>query len=200
MLAKEVEDFLEKNPSFLDRLAAAPTLNPKLNLPIFSQNLDEVIEDPPERSAASMIMSKPWLSRRARRIDFAERDAVNRQLGKLGEQFVLELEKHRLKAAGRDDLAQKMVWASRDIGDGLGFDILSFDESDDSERMLEVKTTGLGKFFPFYVTGNEVRCSEDIPQQYQLVRVFDFGRDPRLYIFMDLCESCVSLILSYIVL
>ncbi len=59
-------------------------------------------------------------------------------------------------------------------------------------RKLEVKTTGLGKFFPFYVTNNEVRCSEDIPQQYHLFRVFDFGREPRLYILhgslRDLCQ------------
>jgi hypothetical protein len=85
-----------------------------------------------------------------------------------------------------------VVWAARDIGDGLGFDILSFDEADDSERMLEVKATGLGKFFPFYVTSNEVRCSEDLPQQYQLFRVFDFGRLPRLYILhgslRELCQ------------
>ena len=106
----------------------------------------------------------------------------NRRLGKLGEQFVLDLERHRLAAAERDDLARQVVWASQVYGDGLGFDILSFDEADDSERKLEVKTTGLGKFFPFYVTGTEVRCSEDIPHQYQLFRVFDFGREPRLYI------------------
>jgi hypothetical protein len=58
--------------------------------------------------------------------------------------------------------------------------------------MLEVKATGLGKFFPFYVTANEVRCSEDVPQKYQLYRVFDFGRSPRLYILhgslRELCQ------------
>jgi hypothetical protein len=84
-----------------------------------------------------------------------------------------------------------VVWASRDIGDGLGFDILSFDEADDTEQMLEVKATGLGKFFPFYVTSNEVRCSEDIPQQYHVYRVFNFGRSPRLYILHgSLREVC----------
>jgi len=46
----------------------------------------------------------------------------------------------------------------------------------------EIKTTGLGKFFPFYVTGNEVRCSEDMANQFHLFRVFDFGRTPRVYI------------------
>ncbi len=59
---------------------------------------------------------------------------------------------------------------------------MSFDDADDSERMLEVKATGLGKFFPFYVTANEVRCSDDIPAQYHLFRVFDMGREPRIYI------------------
>jgi hypothetical protein len=135
---------------------------------------------------------KPWLSRKARKIDFAQRDAANRHLGNLGEQFVFDLERYRLNAAGRDDLAHRVLWVSRDIGDGLGFDILSFDDADDSERMLEVKTTGLGKFFPFYVTGNEVRCSEDISHQYHLFRVFDFSREPRLYILhgslRELCQ------------
>jgi hypothetical protein len=93
--------------------------------------------------------------------------------------------------AGVHDLARRVVWASQDIGDGLGFDILSFDDADDGEGMVEVKTTGLGKFFPFYVTGNEVRCSADIPRQYQLFRVFDFGREPRLYILHgSLREVC----------
>jgi hypothetical protein len=59
---------------------------------------------------------------------------------------------------------------------------LSFDEADESERMLEVKATGLGKFFPFYVTANEVRCSDDIPDQCHLFRVFNMGREPQIYI------------------
>lgn len=192
ILATEVESFLDQRPGFLQQLASAPTLNPTQPKPVARPNLEDVIEDPPEKILAPSASRKPWLTRKARKIDFAELDAANRQLGRLGEEFVFQLEKYRLLLAGRDDLAQKAVWASRDIGDGLGFDILSFDEADDSERMLEVKATGLGKFFPFYVTSNEVRCSEDIPQQYQLFRVFDFGRSPRLYILhgslRELCQ------------
>ena len=67
-------------------------------------------------------------------------------------------------------------------GDGVGFDVLSFDETDDSEQFIEVKTTGLGKHFPFYVTANEVRCSEDCPERFRLYRVFDFARNPRIYV------------------
>ena len=80
---------------------------------------------------------------------------------------------------GRDDHASRIEWVAQTIGDGLGFDILSFDEADDSKRMLEVKATGLGKFFSFYVTANEVRCSDDIPDKFHLFRVFNMGREPR---------------------
>ena len=77
------------------------------------------------------------------------------------------------------------------IGDGLGFDVLSFDDMDESEKLIEVKTTGLGKFFPFYVTINEVRCSEDMIEKFHLFRVFDFARTPRVYILTgSLWENC----------
>jgi len=182
ILGTQVESFLDQHPSFFEKLVSAPLVNPAQSPQISSPDLDQVIEDPPEKIIASANTGKPWLSRRSRKIDFAERDAVNRQLGSLGERFVFDLERYRLKAAGRDDLAKRVVWASQEIGDGLGFDILSFDVADEAERMLEVKTTGLGKFFPFLVTDTEVRCSEDIPEKFQLFRVFDFGREPRLYI------------------
>lgn len=190
-LATEVAAFLDARPDFLKQVAAAPVLNPTELKIVAKPNLDQVIEAPPESMPTTRRITKPWLSRKAMRIDFAERDAANRELGKIGEQFVVDLEKHRLNQIGRDDLAQKVVWASRDIGDGLGFDILSYDESNETERMLEVKATGLGKFFPFYVTSNEVQCSEDIPTQYQLFRVFNLGREPRLYILHgSLREHC----------
>jgi hypothetical protein len=64
----------------------------------------------------------------------------------------------------------------------VGFDVLSFDENDESERFIEVKTTGLGKHFPFYVSANEVRCSEDCPERFRLYRGFDFSREPRIYV------------------
>jgi len=34
----------------------------------------------------------------------------------------------------------------------------------------------------FKVTANEMRCSEDMVRQFQLFRVFDFARQPRVYI------------------
>lgn len=192
LLGQGVAAFLERNPDFLDRLAAAPALNPVAAPATGPLDLNAIIEDPPEPVVAPAA-AKPWLSRRGRRIDFVERDAANRRLGRLGEEFVVRLERHRLRTAGRDDLAARVRWVADEIGDGLGFDVLSYDGGDESERLVEVKTTGLGKHFPFYVTATEVRCSEDVPEQFHLFRVFDFSREPRLYILPGSLRSTCRL-------
>ena len=75
-------------------------------------------------------------------------------------------------------------------GDGAGFDIASFN-ADATPRLIEVKTTGLGKYFPFIVTSNEVRVSEREASAYSLYRVFDFATQPRLYLLPGaLTVSC----------
>jgi len=182
LLALEVDGFLDKHPSFLEQLAHAPTINPDKAAKTDSLDLEQVVEEPPEHATGPKELAKPWLSLKGQRIDFAQRDALNRHLAKLGEEFVVCLEQHRLRTVGRDDLAQKVNWVAVTKGDGLGFDVLSFDDADESEKLIEVKTTGLGKYFPFYVTINEVRCSEDMTEKFHLFRVFDFARSPRVYI------------------
>jgi uncharacterized protein DUF3883 len=155
-------------------------------------DLDKIIEETPGQMSAPKEPGKPWLSKKVRKIDFAYKDALNRALGKLGEEFVVHLERQRLVLAGRDDLAGKVKWAAMEWGDGLGFDVLSFDAADESERLIEVKTTGLGKYFPFYVTATEVRCSEDVAERFHLFRVFDFGRQARAYVLVgSLRASCL---------
>jgi hypothetical protein len=81
-------------------------------------------------------------------------------------------------------------WTSQERGDGAGYDIASF-ETDGSPRYIEVKTTGLGKSFPFCVTVNEVRCSEALDRQYHLYRVFRLSRSPGMFVLQGaLPESC----------
>jgi Domain of unknown function (DUF3883) len=147
LLATEVESFLDQRSGFLAQLASAPALNPSHVPQPSSPDLKRIIVDPPEKIISPSHTDKPWLSRRGHRINFAEKDAADRRLGKIGEEFVYALERHRLKELGRDDLALKVEWVAQTIGDGLGFEILSFDDADDSERMLEVKATGLGNFW-----------------------------------------------------
>jgi hypothetical protein len=73
-------------------------------------------------------------------------------------------------------VAGKVEWVTQTAGDGLGFDVLYFDDADDSEKLVEVK------FFPFYVTATEVRCSQDQAEKFHLFRVFNFAQRPRVYV------------------
>jgi hypothetical protein len=113
--------------------------------------------------------------------DYLQREANNRALGEVGERFVLTFEQARLTAAGREGLASDVEHVARTRGDGLGFDILSF-ESDGRERLIEVKTTGFGKEAPFWVTARELAVSRSEEERYHLYRAFSFRKSPRLFI------------------
>lgn len=147
-----------------------------------------MVEAPPEAMLIPQVVWSP--SAHLGRFDFVARDAANRDLGRRGEEFVLEFERRRLHEGGRPDLVPRIEWTAHIRGDGAGYDIESFNV-DGSTRLIEVKTTGLGKYFPFNVTVNEVRCSEARPGVFQLYRVFNFGPVARLYMLPGaLSYSC----------
>ncbi len=193
LLADGVEAFLREHPRFFDDLATSPVLNPAEPPPTLRRSPHDLFELPPERIASPDDVPEPWRSRRGRRIDFVRRDAENRRLGRLGEEFALHIEKQRLSETGRDDLANRVEWVADTQGDGFGFDILSFDERDDTERYVEVKTTGLGKFFPFYVTSNELACSEACSDRYRLFRVFEFSKSPGIFVLKGALSAACRL-------
>ncbi|AEV34870.1 hypothetical protein PSE_0358 [Pseudovibrio sp. FO-BEG1] len=165
-------------------------------LPETRLELDEEVEGyiaPPPSQAATIELTKPRSAvRRAQKLDYAERDANNRKLGQQGEAYVFQLEKQRLQAAGRPDLAEKICWVSREEGDGLGYDIRSY-EPDGSERLIEVKTTNGNRETPFYLSENELRLSEDEPERFVLVRVYNFSEGSSFFELRSPLEQGVSL-------
>jgi hypothetical protein len=124
----------------------------------------------------SVTLTTPALgrSRVARMVDFHEREARNRSLGLAGEEAVVDLERRRLAVAGKDDLAKEVRHVSVLDGDGLGYDVRSFDLGG-NERFIEVKTTRYARHLPFLVTRNEVDFSEERPTQFMLYRLFMLG-------------------------
>lgn len=137
-------------------------------------------EAPP---APTGIKSYQELHERATRsrapVNWLAREAKNRSLGKAGEEFALEFERARLARAGRLRLAERIEHVALE-DETAGFDIRSF-ESDGSDRLIEVKTTGNSKHVPFFVSRNEVNVSRRKAATYHLYRVFRFRDDPRLY-------------------
>jgi len=113
--------------------------------------------------------------------NYIEREAYNRSLGEAGELFVMNFERARLIAAGKEQLASRIEHVSRTRGDAAGYDILSFDV-DGRESLIEVKTTKYGIYTPFFISRNEVLTSERHALQYNLYRLFSFRRTPRLFV------------------
>lgn len=129
-------------------------------------------------------------SRRASRTDFAARDARNRALGKAGEAWALAALKAELVAAGRQDLADQVAWLSQTVGDGLGYDIASFD-SEGRPLRIEVKTTNGGVAAPFTLSSNEISASQEDPASFILMRVYGLATAPRFYRLRgDLTKLC----------
>lgn len=113
----------------------------------------------------------------ASKIDIAARDERNRALGLDGEEFVFDFEKFRLRAEGRSDLANQVIWTSKEEGDGAGFDIASF-EFDGSKRLLEVKTTNGWDRTPFHISQNELDVAEGNRDHWVLFRLHSFAKKP----------------------
>jgi hypothetical protein len=124
--------------------------------------------------------------------DVAERDARNRALGRAGEERVLAHEHANLVANGRTDLAEGIRWVSHLDGDGAGYDIRSFD-SDGNPRLIEVKTTNGWERTPFHITSNELAVAEARREDWRLVRLWNFAREPRAFELRPPLEAHVTL-------
>ena len=188
LLEQVVLEYLDVHRRFFDPLITGPVLNPTISPDPHEIAVDRLVDDPPQNMTVPQTVWSP--TARLSRFDFVARDAANRELGRRGEEFVLEFERKRLHDGGHPTLAKRIEWIARTKGDGAGYDIDSFN-SDGRPRLIEVKTTGLGKSFPFNVTVNELRCSEARSEAFQLYRVFNFGPAARLYMLAGaLSRSC----------
>jgi hypothetical protein len=171
-----VADRLSANPQLL-QIAAADA-----DLPIAVPEVEDILSvltaAPTGSKDRSVREARPF--RPSFAVNYLEREARNRSLGAAGEKFVLNFERARLIAAGKDTLAAKVEHTSQVHGDAEGFDILSF-ETSSAERLIEVKTTKYGRETPFFVSKNEVNVSEARAPNYHLYRLFAFRTAPQLF-------------------
>lgn len=115
--------------------------------------------------------------------DYEQIQKIKKFWGDNGEAWVKRNEQLKLRECGRNDLAEKVEHVSVTKGDGLGFDIVSFDENG-NKIFIEVKTT-TGKDKDFQISANELKASEYYGDNYYIYRVFNFNndnKDPQYYI------------------
>lgn len=162
-----------------DAVAAAAAEQPAIvpGIPGFSG----LIVPAPEATGATHPDPTPY-SRRSEGLhrDYLALEARNRSLGLAGEEFVVDYERHRLHEIGAKKYIDKVEHVAKTRGDGLGYDVLSY-ESDGRERLIEVKTTAYGREAPFYVSRNELALSKAEPESFRLFRLFEFRRQPHMF-------------------
>ncbi len=145
------------------------------------QKFKAVVVDPPPLETVARLESAAPRVRLPRKVDFAARDESNRTLGRAGEQWVLDFEHQRLVEANLSELVQGVDWVSDRLGDGAGYDILSF-ESASQSRFIEVKTTNGAHGSSFIISRNELDFSKEAGEAFFLYRLFQFRRSPALYL------------------
>ncbi len=168
-----IDRFLTANPAAIEIAIAPPPAHLAEAPAIFET-------EPPPKSDVAKPPRPEGLERLVRKFDPVERDFRNRALGKAGEALIVDLEARRLHEAGHPDLARQVRWVADLDGDGAGYDILSFAANGD-KRLIEVKTTNGGQRTPFFLTRNEEALAREAPDQFRIFRLYEFGKDPKLF-------------------
>ncbi|MFV8571319.1 DUF3883 domain-containing protein [Marinobacter sp. SBS5] len=177
-LAVYVEDWINSHSDF-DHASQAAVQQPAF-VPSGVQFANLLVQAPEPASKIQEARPTYAPNRVASKRDYLAQEARNSALGYAGELLAMEYEEYRLRSSGKKQLANRIEHVSKSQGDGLGYDILSFETSGE-ERFIEVKTTAFAKETPFYASRNEVSFSEDFRDQFHLYRLFEFRKSPKLF-------------------
>ena len=143
-------------------------------------DFSRVKTEAPKREQVARETPPPAYLRPVIQRDYLARETLSRSLGLAGEEFALRFERWRLIPLGAGQPAERVAHVSASEGDGLGYDIRSF-ETDGQQRFIEVKTTSFGERTPFFVSANEPRFAKDHASRFRLYWLFDFRVAPRLF-------------------
>lgn len=176
-LLAEVEAQLQQRTAFDSLTQAAVTLPA---LPPLTPQFTGIVQAAPKQQHQIKENQQEYIVRSPAKRDYLALEARNHSLGKAGEAFVVKFEQWRLEQQGLHGLAAKVEHVAATLGDGLGFDVRSFDKHG-KELLIEVKTTSFAKDTPFFVTRNELAVSESEHQKFHLYRLFDFRVRPQLF-------------------
>lgn len=179
-LVEVVERLLLESELF-DRAARSAADRPVVEV---TNNVDErILVNPPNTLPPERTVREshaPYTVCPPQKRDYLVRETRNRELGLAGEHLAMRFEQYRLIQAGQEKLAERLEHVAITKGDGLGFDIHSF-ETDGRDRLIEVKTTAFAKETAFFITPNELECSRRNSGHYHLFRLFNFRKGPKLF-------------------
>jgi len=185
LLEAKIQEYLQRHSKF-ENIFDAFALQKIENQPT-KVNFESWYVAPPEFQP---IIREPIPTYKPIKKNFLEMEQRNASIGHSGEELVFEYEKWRLNMAGKEKLAESVEWVSKDLGDGLGYDILS-KNLNGKDMFIEVKTTKLGKETPIFFSKRENDFSESNRDKFHLYRVFDLNSQVKMFQrngrFQDFC-------------
>ena len=97
--------------------------------------------------------------------------------GKKAEELVVDYEKLKLAKLGYTNLVNMVEQVSKTKGDGLGYDVFSFDIIDGNPVpiYIEVKGTTMNENSPFDITRNELDVAKIHGKSYKIYRISSLG-------------------------
>lgn len=174
--------------SSLDQIVQSAVTQPA-QVPLLL-SFDDISQDAPQKRLRVAEPLAQYVAVHPSKRDFLAQEARNQSLGLAGERFVVAYERWKLEQHGLHGLVKKVEHVSQTQGDGLGFDVRSFD-LDGREQLIEVKTTSFAKETPFFLTHNELQVSQAEPKKYHLRRVYSFRTQPRFFTLQgDISQHC----------
>lgn len=195
-LLYEVVESQFANDKQFDEIALTATSLPATS-PLIEDFSNVLVAPPQLVTKAKETSPFPYCPSPIKR-DYLQREARNISLGKAGEEFVLNFEHFRLHKLGHKKLADKVDHVSVSKGDGLGYDILSF-EPDGRERYIEVKTTAFAKETPFFISRGEIQFAKNYEDQFHLYRLYEFRKSPKLFDLVGPVEKhCLVNAISFV--
>lgn len=149
--------------------------------------------EPTKLQSTEITLKESEIDFTPRTINYIQNNIENKRIGDLGELWVIEREKQKLEQANKSKLAKKIKHVAKEKGDGLGYDILSYDING-NQIYIEVKTTKGNANSTFYITRNELEKSKIEQDNYRLYRVYSFDDEAEnaklLIIKGDLSNLC----------
>ena len=168
----------------------------------------DIFDQPQEQESAFIRLKKVFkkvvaksdrVSLKGHKSDHEETEKEKRRIGYLGELLVLQHEQTSLLDKG---ISKVPIHKSITEGDGLGYDILSYN-SKGEEIYIEVKTTKYDADTPFYITANELEKSKEVGNRFCLYRLYFFDDMNNCAVYYDrsgdLTDLCINPILYKVV-
>ena len=179
-LRQALEHYLRNNGELITLMESDVDAAPATAATVRDRELDEILRAPPQPGEMPTAPDEGDDASLLTGVDYLGREQRNRALAGAGQTFVVALEQRRLIEAGCEIFADHVEHVSAEYGEGLGYDIHSY-EVDGRDRLITVKTTRFRKETPFYVASNEVAVSARYRERFWLYRVYNFRDTPYVY-------------------